>query len=444
MNDAKEITNVSSAAKVFRKILWIVVVGVGGYVLAHGMMRIRESSSVTIQNLMQYLYENIEEAAAKYYMATGFHDTEQSDVWDRQIWEKIWDSVPLITYAEQEYFPETIIEDEETYDLIIEESKNMIRKQMISENMEKKQQEDISQNKEQNITEESLHGDKQEVNVTQTELEEDEALPSWAAVSESVDGVLFSEEKLQDFEFIKNQFFVVDPNTTTNAQQLQGKVFMEKDFKINQSQTPQILIYHTHSQEMYADSIEGDENTSVIGVGNYLHQILEDVFGYKVIHLKNTFDIVDGSIDRSNAYTYALPVIEQTLQEYPSIEVVIDLHRDGVAEDKHLVTEINGKQTAQIMLFNGLSKTVNNGELQSLPNPYIQDNLAFSFQLAYHAKAFYPDLMRCIYLKGYRYNLHVRPRSILLEVGAQTNTVQEAMNAMEPFSVLLNKVLKEE
>ena len=49
---------------------------------------------------------------------------------------------------------------------------------------------------------------------------------------------------------------------------------------------------------------------------------------------------------------------------------------------------------------------------------------------------------RCIYLKGYRYNLHVRPRSILLEVGAQTNTVEEAMNAMEPFSVILDKVLK--
>ena len=67
-----------------------------------------------------------------------------------------------------------------------------------------------------------------------------------------------------------------------------------------------------------------------------------------------------------------------------------------------------------------------------------------SFQLSYMAARYYPKFTRCIYLKGYRYNLHMRPRSILLEVGAQTNTVQEAMNAMEPFSVILNKVLKGE
>ena len=87
---------------------------------------------------------------------------------------------------------------------------------------------------------------------------------------------------------------------------------------------------------------------------------------------------------------------------------------------------------------------MNNGSLDSLPNPYISDNLALSFQLSYQAARYYPHFTRCIYLKGYRYNLHVRPKSILLEVGAQTNTVQEAMNAMEPFSVILNKVLKGE
>ncbi|HRL33050.1 MAG TPA: stage II sporulation protein P, partial [Anaerostipes hadrus] len=54
---------------------------------------------------------------------------------------------------------------------------------------------------------------------------------------------------------------------------------------------------------------------------------------------------------------------------------MIDLHRDGVPEGKHLVTEINGKPTAQIMYFNGLSRTVKNGNLDTLPNPYIEDNL---------------------------------------------------------------------
>ena len=105
------------------------------------------------------------------------------------------------------------------------------------------------------------------------------------------------------------------------------------------------------------------------------------------------------------------------------------------------MTEINGKPTAQIMFFNGLSRTKESGELTSLPNPYQAENLAFSFQMEYEAKQYYPGFSRCIYLKGYRYNLHLRPRSVLLEVGAQTNTVEEVKNAMGPFSDILHKVL---
>jgi hypothetical protein len=69
------------------------------------------------------------------------------------------------------------------------------------------------------------------------------------------------------------------------------------------------------------------------------------------------------------------------LEENPSIEVVIDLHRDGVGNDTHLVTEANGKQAAKIMFFNGLSRTKANGDIAYLPNPYIQDNLSFSLQM---------------------------------------------------------------
>jgi stage II sporulation protein P len=124
------------------------------------------------------------------------------------------------------------------------------------------------------------------------------------------------------------------------------------------------------------------------------------------------------------------------------VEVIIDLHRDGIPEDRHLVTEINGKQTAQIMFYNGLSSTVSQGEISYLPNPYIEENLAFSFQLEYQAALYYPDFYRGIYLAGLRYNLHFRPRSLLLEAGAQTNTLQEVKNAMEPFADILNRVLK--
>ena len=82
------------------------------------------------------------------------------------------------------------------------------------------------------------------------------------------------------------------------------------------------------------------------------------------------------------------------MQENPTIEVVIDLHRDGVAENRHLVTEVDGKQTAMLMFFNGLSKTTSQGELTYLYNPYITDNLALSFQMQLTAEEYYPGLTR--------------------------------------------------
>lgn len=252
-----------------------------------------------------------------------------------------------------------------------------------------------------------------------------------------------SAETLADFNYLLGQFYILDPNTATNGDQLNAARFLEKDLTLKREpQTPQILIYHSHSQETFVDSREGETEDTIVGVGNYLTRLLTENYGYNVIHVTETFDIIDGEIDRSRAYDFSREYVEQVLEENPSIEVIIDLHRDGVPEDRHLVTEINGKDTAQIMFYNGLSYTVNNGPVDYLPNPYIQDNLAFSFQLEYQAALYYPELYRGIYLAGLRYNLHLRPRALLLEAGAQTNTVQEVKNAMEPFADILNRVLQ--
>ena len=97
------------------------------------------------------------------------------------------------------------------------------------------------------------------------------------------------------------------------------------------------------------------------------------------------------------------------LKENPAIEVVIDLHRDGVAEGTHLVTEIDGKPTAQIMFFNGLSRTRANGNISYLSNPYLEDNLAFSLQMEIAAATYYPGFARHIFLRAYRYNMHFKP-----------------------------------
>lgn len=154
------------------------------------------------------------------------------------------------------------------------------------------------------------------------------------------------------------------------------------------------------------------------------------------------YDIIDGKLDRNLAYSMSLKGIEKILKDNPSIDVVIDLHRDGLDEGTHLVTEVNGKPTAKVMIMNGVSRSSKNGDISYLYNANKQGNLAFSLQMQLDAEKKYPTLMRKIYIKTYRYNLHVKPRAMLIEAGANTNTLQEVKNAMEPIADMLNDVLR--
>lgn len=246
-------------------------------------------------------------------------------------------------------------------------------------------------------------------------------------------------ESLKDFETLKREFYHIDKNTNINASKLDAQKMLAKDMSIKTpSDEPQILIYHTHSQEAFADSAAGDKSTTIVGAGERLAELLRG-YGYNVIHHTGEYDVEN----RDYAYSNAAPAIEQLLKENPSIEVIIDLHRDGVGEDTRLVTEIDGVKMAQFMFFNGLSYTNVTGDIEYLKNPYIEDNLALSFQLQLAATEYYPGLARKIYLKGYRYNMHYRPKSILLELGAQTNTVEEIMNALPPIAHILDEVLSQ-
>lgn len=249
--------------------------------------------------------------------------------------------------------------------------------------------------------------------------------------------VKINRKKLEDFDYLRQTFYQIDNMTTIGKNQLCVEKLLKPDMTVDTSvDGPQILIYHTHSQEGYKDSKPGDLSESVVGLGDTLTKLLEDK-GFRVLHHKGTYDLPD----RDHAYSTAAPKIEQIIKENPSIQVVIDLHRDGVAESTRLVTEQNGKKMAQIMFFNGLSRTTSIGDIAYLKNPYIEDNLAFSFQMQLTAAEYYPGLTRRIYLKGYRYNMHFCPKSLLVEVGAQTNTLKEAQNSMEPLADLLGKVL---
>lgn len=258
-------------------------------------------------------------------------------------------------------------------------------------------------------------------------------------VLEAAAGII-PKEKLMDYNYVLNNFYVVPSVTSLRPQVLDLDKISQVDLRIEKNSTvPQILVFHTHSQEKFADSEEN--GMSIVNVGDRLVSLLQEQYRYNVIHLTDEFDMAGGVLDRSEAYTYANTKLDEVLAQNPSIQVVIDLHRDGVDASKHLVTEIDGKQTARIMLFNGISYTKEQGEIDYLPNPYITENLAMTYKMFLLGKINYPDLFRCIYISGYRYCLHHVPRSMLIEAGAQTNTYEEVYNAMEPLARLIDMEL---
>ncbi len=271
---------------------------------------------------------------------------------------------------------------------------------------------------------------------------EENKQPRGNYLPDRADGTEPADERLTDFEYLLYHYFSMDMTTTIDAQRLDGEKLLSMDMTMEKRpDDPQILIYHTHSQEAFADSVEGDESTTIVGIGDYLTEILTEQYGYNVIHERGVFDLVDGVLDRNLAYDFSEAAVREILEQYPSIQVVIDLHRDGV-DGTRFVTEYNGKPAAQLMFIAGMSRTADGQDITYLPNPYIQENLAFALQLQLEAETAAPGLMRNIYLMAYRFNLHLRPMSLLLEAGTQLSTVAEEKNAMEAFAEILDKVLR--
>ena len=258
--------------------------------------------------------------------------------------------------------------------------------------------------------------------------------------TENVTAAAEALARLQDYDYLMKHYFSVHASTTADRSLMRAEKLLGTDVRLEKNPSvPQILIYHTHATEAYADYGPEHPDATVVGMGTYLAELLRQR-GWNVIHDTTAYDMKEGKLERSRAYTYALEGIQGILQEHPSIEVIVDLHRDGVADSMRLVQEIEGKPTAKIMFFQGMSRTPE-GEIAYLPNPNLEENLAFCFQLQM-ACARYPDFTRKIYLKGLRYNLHLRGRSALIEAGAQTNTSEEARNAMDLLAGVLDTVLQ--
>jgi stage II sporulation protein P len=192
------------------------------------------------------------------------------------------------------------------------------------------------------------------------------------------------------------------------------------DLKLPSDGKPQILIIHTHGSEEFWD--EG----GVIEIGEHLTELLT-AKGFVVLHDKEIYD----RPNFSNAYSNALDSITKTLKANPSIQVVLDIHRDAITTSEGHVRKpiaiVNGEKAAQMMFVVG----TNNSGLW-------HDNWPLNLNLAVELQRIlvreHPDLMRPINLRRERFNQHATRGSLILEVGALGNDLSEAMLAIELFA----------
>ena len=208
---------------------------------------------------------------------------------------------------------------------------------------------------------------------------------------------------------------------------------------------PAVLIVHTHSSEAYtmeagfeypeSDALRTlDERYSVIRVGDEIADILTEA-GISVLHDTQPNDYPN----YNGAYERMRQTIEGYLAEYPSIQMVLDVHRDA-AEDADgnpvaLTAEVNGEACAELMLVVGTDEG-------GLTHPDWQENLANALKVQALLNRSAPGLCRNLDLRTERFNQHETPGSLLVEVGASGNTLAEALRAARIFGQALAVFLR--
>lgn len=239
-----------------------------------------------------------------------------------------------------------------------------------------------------------------------------------------------------DLDYMLKKLYHVNPETGIDKTVFNVKKLLSTDVTLKKnSKEPQILIFHTHAHEWFADSKKGDKSDTIVGVGEELTRILQEDYGYNVIHFHRQYNA-------KYAYNEALPDIKDLLKRYPSIKVILDVHRDGVSETTktHTTVNINGETMAKLMFFNGVCQNTK-GPIIGYQNPNLQMNLAFSLQMRLFAMENFPQLTKYNFLKSWRYNMHLMERYSLVEVGDNNNTVAEAKAAMKPLAAIIDHVL---
>ncbi|MBE7042215.1 MAG: hypothetical protein E7399_01805 [Ruminococcaceae bacterium] len=203
---------------------------------------------------------------------------------------------------------------------------------------------------------------------------------------------------------------------------------------IESTSNPQVLIVHTHTSEGYfPEERTSDSQRNVIATGEVIASYLTEQ-GIKVIHDKTVHDD-----DYNGSYSRCAETVEQQLKKHPSIQIVLDVHRDAaVLEDGkslRVISEINGKQIGQIMLVVG----TNEGGLE---HPTWETNLAFALRIQQAMDRVAPGLSRPLNIRKERFNQHLAPGMLIVEVAASGNSLEEAKEGALVFAKSLCLVLK--
>ncbi len=268
---------------------------------------------------------------------------------------------------------------------------------------------------------------------------------SFESETNTVNNSIISYMKGSSYDEIFRNTYVVDSRAGVENSMFDFEAFENTDLTLKEptETEPKVLIFHTHGSEKYIDSSGIEEGVYLLG--ETLEKELEEKYGINTVHIEKRYDQVDGQTQILGAYERMEPDVRAMLEKYPSIEVCIDIHRDGLPDDMKQTITIDGVDYAPLMFVNGLSSYNNNGTpepLSDLENPNLEDNLAFSYRLKQATNSLYTGLVKDIYINAYRYSLHMKPKSLLLEVGAQNNTVDESVRSTKKFAGILAGVLK--
>lgn len=236
-------------------------------------------------------------------------------------------------------------------------------------------------------------------------------------------------------------------NASDKGIDIESVLSQSPDLKIESpSEKPSILIFHTHTTESYQildrdfyavgfTSRSEDPSKNMVRIGNEIASQLKSA-GFKVIHDTEIYDrTYNGSYDRSGA------AIDKILKQYPSIQVILDIHRDAIQNSNGTKTKpvalINGKKAAQIMIISGCEGDGVTGF------PDWKYNLRFALKLQQKCAENYPQLMRPLLFDNRRYNMYKSHCSLLIEVGSDSNTLDEAAYSGRLLGVSLAQMLKE-